>query len=112
MSFVLKPFKTAQEGAVPAKSFYGAVDPSLPLKVLKGDPPLKAAFTAGMKDAKAPWSQKQLKGKKLEELTLALAAQMLQFLRMRLVSCFAENINQNRSKLHPFRVTNQLQRRC
>ena len=79
--------------------------------MLKGDPPLKAAFTAGMKDAKAPWSQKQLKGKKLEELTLALAAQMLQFLRMRLVSCFAENINQNRSKLHPFRVTNQLQRR-
>ena len=65
MSFVLKPIKTAKEGAVPAKSFYGAVDPSLPLKVLKGDPPLKAAFTAGMKDAKAPSSQKQLKEKKI-----------------------------------------------
>ena len=64
MSFVLKPFKTAQEGAVPAKSFYGSVDPSLALKVLKVISTLKAAFTAGMQDSKASPVQKQMKEKK------------------------------------------------
>ena len=64
MSFVLKPLKTAKEGAVPAKSFYGAVDPTLALKVLKGVPSLKAAFTAGMPDSKPPPAQKQTKEKR------------------------------------------------
>ena len=35
-----------QEGPVPAKSFYGAVDPTTSLKLLKGVPPLKAAFAS------------------------------------------------------------------
>ena len=64
-SFVqeLKTSKAAQEEPVPAKSFYGAVDPSISLKVLKGAPTLKAAFTAGMQDAKPQPTQKQVKPK-------------------------------------------------
>ena len=34
----------SQAGPVPAKSFYGAVNPSTSLKVLKGVPTLKSAF--------------------------------------------------------------------
>ena len=100
MSFVLKPLKTAKEGAVPAKSFYGAVDPTLALKVLKGVPSLKAAFTAGMPDSKPPPAQKQTKEKKKEKLAqVTLGAQILQFFRNHLVPCSAETTNQNRSKL-------------
>ena len=64
LSFVLKPLKTAEEGAVPAKSFSGAVDPTLALKVFKGVLSLKAAFTAGMPDSKPPPAQKQTKEKR------------------------------------------------
>ena len=59
----LKPSKTAQEGPVPAKSFSGAVDPSVSLKVLTGVPTLKATFAASMQDAIPPPSQKQVKPK-------------------------------------------------
>ena len=37
---------TAQEGPVPAKSFYGDVDPITSLKVLKAVPTLKSAFSS------------------------------------------------------------------
>ena len=71
----------------------------LALKVLKGVPTLKAAFTAGMQDSKAPPTEKQMKEKTEKLAQVTLAAQMLQFLRKHLVPCFAENINQNWSKL-------------
>ena len=47
-----------------AKSFYGAIDPALALKVLKGAPTLKGAFTAGLQDCKAPPPQQKTKDKK------------------------------------------------
>ena len=49
------------------KSFYGAIDPALALKVLKGAPTLKGAFTAGLQEFKAPPAQKQTKDKKQGE---------------------------------------------
>ena len=49
---------------MPAKSFYGAIDPTLALKVLKGAPTLKGAFTAGVQDCKAPSTQQKKKEKK------------------------------------------------
>ena len=58
----------SQAGPVPAKSFYGAVDPSTSLKVLKGVPTLKSAFSgrAGdikqLENSKAPAPRKS-KGK-------------------------------------------------
>ena len=47
-----------------AKSFYGAIDPALALKVLKGAPTLKGAFTDGLQDCKAPSTQQKKKEKK------------------------------------------------
>ena len=49
---------------MPAKSFYGAIDPTLALKVLKGAPTLKGAFTAGVQDSKPPSTQPKKKEKK------------------------------------------------
>ena len=65
MPFVqeLKTSKSAQEGPVPEKSFFGALDSSVSLKVLKGVPTLKAAFTAGMQAVNPQPSQKKLKPK-------------------------------------------------
>ena len=53
---------------MPAKSFYGAIDPTLALKVLKGAPTLKGAFTAGVQDCKKPSTQQKKEGK--EERTI------------------------------------------
>ena len=49
---------------MPAKSFYGAIDPTLALKVLKGAPTLKGAFTAGVQESTPPLTQPNKKEKK------------------------------------------------
>ena len=55
---------TAQEGPVPANFFYGAVDPSTSLKVLKAVPTLKAAFAGGIPDSRSQQKQKEVSVKK------------------------------------------------
>ena len=57
---------SAQEGPVPAKSFYGAVDPITSLKVLKAVPTLKSAFSActgEVKESEKEPAPKKHKGK-------------------------------------------------
>ena len=56
----------SQEGPVPAKSFYGAVDPSTSLKVLKGVPTLKSAFSGRAGDIKQLENSKELAQKKIK----------------------------------------------
>ena len=49
----------AQEGPVPAKSFYGPVDPSTSVKVITSVPTAKAAFSARAGDFKESENSKE-----------------------------------------------------
>ena len=59
----------SQEGPVPAKSFYGAVDPSTSLKVLKEVPTLKSAFSGRAGDMKELENSKEPAPKKSKRKT-------------------------------------------
>ena len=48
-----------EQGPVPAKTFYGAVDPSTSLKLMKGAPTLKGAFAARLPDDAAQQTSKE-----------------------------------------------------
>ena len=56
LSFSLKTKTSHPEGGVPAKSFYGAVDPAVSLRVLKAVPTLKSAFSQRNADEQAQHS--------------------------------------------------------
>ena len=66
---------TAQEGPVPAKSFYGDVDPITSLKVLKAVPTLKSAFSARAGEVKESPKEPATKKKQREELQWLLWVQ-------------------------------------
>ena len=53
-----------EQGLVPAKTFYGAVDPSTSLKVMKGVPTLKAAFAARVPEDASQQTSKEQSSKK------------------------------------------------
>ena len=53
-----------EQGPVPAKTFYGALDPSTSLKVMKEVPTLKAAFAAHVPEDESQQTSKEQSSKK------------------------------------------------
>ena len=89
-----------QEGGVPAKSFYGAVDPAVSLRVLKAVPTLKSAFSQRTAEEQSQDSH-NLQPKKKKELKIAqltLDAATLQSTKKLRELCFVNSINQSKLK--------------
>ena len=103
----------AQEGPVPAKSLYAAVEPFTSLKVLKAVPTLKAAVAAHTGDFKESKHSKEPAQKKTEgrpELDI-LAARILLYFKKILEQFFVGNIDQNRCQLQLYWLKKETRRR-
>ena len=83
----------AQEAPVPAKSFYGDVDPITSLKVLKAVPTLKSAFSARTGELKESQKEPATKKKTSGRLAVAtLAARILLRLLNKVLELFIAEI--------------------
>ena len=83
---------TAQEGPVPAKSFYGDVDPITSLKVLKAVPTLKSVFSARAGEVKESPNEQATKKTKGRVAVATLGARIMLRLLNKVLELFIAEI--------------------